>query len=141
MKRERRGAGPPLALRFTLRVLYSQFSIEALELRNIAAARVDLHLDTPSGDVAALDLPFAVVELELANVEHAVRHGDVARVAHRDHRAGDADGLSRGGRRRETHQRQRGDCDRGPHDGLLPLQPANAPQPQQDNAPGPWGRP
>src|SRR5215813_14555423 len=73
MKRERRGAGPPLALRFTLRVLYSQFSIEALELRNIAAARVDLHLDTPSGDVAALDLPFAVVELELAKDRKSTR--------------------------------------------------------------------
>src|SRR5262249_59642351 len=128
MKRERRGAGPPLALRFTLRVLYSQFSIEALELRNIAAARVDLHLDTPSGDVAALDLPFAVVELELANVEHAVRHGDVARVAHRDHRAGDADGLSRGGPRRATPHRPPGDCDRSPPGVFLAFPDDNAPQ-------------
>ena len=63
-------------------------------------ARIELHRDAMAGLVAAFHLPFAVVELDLANEDHAVHDGDVAGLVDRHQRRTDADRLGHGAERR-----------------------------------------
>src|SRR6266849_2509507 len=82
-----------------LPIRYSRCSsIEPLELRDLAAARIDFHLDAAAGRIASINLPQALVELDLADRDDAIHQRDVARLVDRDERRRDPDRLRLDGR-------------------------------------------
>src|SRR5439155_10645778 len=94
-------------------------SIEPLELRDLAAARIDFHLDAAAGRIASINLPQALVELDLADRDDAVHQRDVARLVDRDERRRDSDRLRLDGRDGKESQYERGERNRVTHDDLL----------------------
>src|SRR5262249_47298644 len=85
--------------------------VEALELCDLAIARIDPHLDAAVAAIAALDLPHAVVELDLADDHHAVEGRDIARLVDRDHGIACADSLRRERLRGDAGEGERRDSD------------------------------